>query len=531
MSSVDISSSVLDLERVRDEARDALFDALASRRGRKALVLDPRLGAPLMRITEMSSLRQHGVDRLYYLEGGTLETTCHEVVFLVRPRLELMHKLAEVVKSVLDEVDAATREHERAYSGKPANDPSVPPRPKVPRFTVFFVSARPCRARNSSTTSASSATSRWTRSQWISFPSSATSSPSSTTTRTATSPSRRQHQSFYVAQAIHELQKVTGEAPIVKGKGAAAKDVAEIFRAAAARGVARRGDRGGADRGSPDPDPEWGRRGGRGRGRRRRGGAKKSGEVGHRLRRASTGTFETRRARASGIAARGHDIALGPRGGPRDAAVHAVDVRGAHRRDHRCEERRGGGARRRGQDRQGAARLQRRAVPGTQRFKLWARVRTRWGSSPARFRGITRASRSPTWRSRRFPKSAVSCGRLRITCRARDSTCTPPSPSTFWTARGRHVFPAQVHAQPGHRTGVRRGSLVGPIFEHVETMIFTGETCAASRGYSRSRPSLTAAFPRNRTTHAARDGARVRPAGVAPAAEHGGGGAAVSTRG
>ena len=95
-----------------------------------------------MRITEMSSLRQHGVDRLYYLEGGTLETTCHEVVFLVRPRLELMHKLAEVVKSVLDEVDAATREHERAYSGKPANDPSVPPRPKVPRFTVFFVPRR-----------------------------------------------------------------------------------------------------------------------------------------------------------------------------------------------------------------------------------------------------------------------------------------------------------------------------------------------------------------------------------------------------
>ena len=142
MSSVDLSSSVLDLERVRDEARDALFDALASRRGRKALVLDPRLGAPLMRITEMSSLRQHGVDRLYYLEGGTLETTCHEVVFLVRPRLELMHKLAEVVKSVLDEVDAATREHERAYSGKPANDPSVPPRPKVPIFTVFFVPRR-----------------------------------------------------------------------------------------------------------------------------------------------------------------------------------------------------------------------------------------------------------------------------------------------------------------------------------------------------------------------------------------------------
>jgi hypothetical protein len=33
---------------------------------------------------------------------------------------------------------------------------------------------------------------------------------------------------FYVARAIHTLQKVTGEAPLVKGKGPAAKEVAEI---------------------------------------------------------------------------------------------------------------------------------------------------------------------------------------------------------------------------------------------------------------------------------------------------------------
>ena len=59
-----------------------------------------------MRLATMATLRAHDVDRLYYLEGGTLETTCAEVMFVVRPRLELMHKLAEVVASVRDDVEA-----------------------------------------------------------------------------------------------------------------------------------------------------------------------------------------------------------------------------------------------------------------------------------------------------------------------------------------------------------------------------------------------------------------------------------------
>jgi hypothetical protein len=99
MSSVDLSSSAIDLEKVRSDASNSLIHALESRIGRKALVLDPRLGAPLMHLVNMNTLRQLDVDRLYYLEGGTLETTSSEIVFIVKPRLELMHKLAEVVMS------------------------------------------------------------------------------------------------------------------------------------------------------------------------------------------------------------------------------------------------------------------------------------------------------------------------------------------------------------------------------------------------------------------------------------------------
>ena len=111
----DLSSAAIDLDYIRESAQRSLLMALDSRRGRKALVLDPHLGGPLTQICQFSTLRQHNVDRMYYLEGGTLETECTEVVFLVRPRLELMHKLAEVVKSVLDDVEAARKEHVKEY--------------------------------------------------------------------------------------------------------------------------------------------------------------------------------------------------------------------------------------------------------------------------------------------------------------------------------------------------------------------------------------------------------------------------------
>jgi hypothetical protein len=68
----DLSSSLIDLDYIREAAQRSLLTALDSRRGRKALVLDPRLGGPLMQICQFSTLRQHNVDKLYYLEGGTL---------------------------------------------------------------------------------------------------------------------------------------------------------------------------------------------------------------------------------------------------------------------------------------------------------------------------------------------------------------------------------------------------------------------------------------------------------------------------
>ena len=107
-AAVDLSSSVVDLERGRDRATRSLLKAIDAVDGRKALVIDPRLRSTLAPLVpQMSALRDRGVDRLYSLDGGQLdlaECADLEIVFLVRPRPELMHRIADVVKRAEDEL-------------------------------------------------------------------------------------------------------------------------------------------------------------------------------------------------------------------------------------------------------------------------------------------------------------------------------------------------------------------------------------------------------------------------------------------
>lgn len=113
-AAVDLSSSVVDLERVRDRATRSLLKAIDAVDGRKALVIDPRLRSTLATLVpQMSALRDRGVDRLYSLDGGQLdlaECADLEIVFLVRPRPELMHRIADVVKRAEDERERASAE-------------------------------------------------------------------------------------------------------------------------------------------------------------------------------------------------------------------------------------------------------------------------------------------------------------------------------------------------------------------------------------------------------------------------------------
>ena len=231
MASVDLSSSVIDLDGVRDDAAAALVACLESRPGRKALVLDPHVGPTVMRVATMATLRAHDVDRLYYLEGGTLETTCSEVMFVVRPRLELMHKLAEVVASVRDEeAERRARRANDKNEKKPRGDDARDAYEDAVRFTACFVPRRSeaCEAVLKHLGVFQFLNLKTLPISLVPFERDAALVECKRAWRDLAV--ERDVSSLYdVARALHELQRRVGEVPIVQGKGAASKEVAEIM--------------------------------------------------------------------------------------------------------------------------------------------------------------------------------------------------------------------------------------------------------------------------------------------------------------
>ena len=148
MAATDLSDAAIDLESSRSAARDAILSALDARPGRKALVMDPLFAPTLTSLCTMSELTEHGVDGLYQLEGGTVETECDEIVFVVKPRPCLMAALNETVRGVIADNELDRAEHRERYGDDPRvwdpridpehHDPDVPPPPRVPNMTVCF---------------------------------------------------------------------------------------------------------------------------------------------------------------------------------------------------------------------------------------------------------------------------------------------------------------------------------------------------------------------------------------------------------
>ena len=296
----DLSTSVLDLEYVRANAARAIARALKSVRGRKALVLDPLLLTPLQRLCNLTRLtRECDVDRTYSLEGGTVETRCAEIVFVVKPRVALMKTLAEVVRAVREDAERARRAHARKHaardlagnlhavganllesltslskttadvvssSGSGSGASNVPPPPATPSFTVFFL---PCETEKCLETLERAFVLNylrvgaipWTRAiplerdvilvdgggdeRWRSGdggpgPSSDDSSGDGAGAGSSggsggggaggsSADAANGEGITAVARALHDLQRVFGTAPIVKGKGRRAAKVSEAM--------------------------------------------------------------------------------------------------------------------------------------------------------------------------------------------------------------------------------------------------------------------------------------------------------------
>ncbi|OAY28803.1 vacuolar protein-sorting-associated protein 33 homolog [Manihot esculenta] len=84
-----LDNSPLNLKSLRELSQRELVNILKNIRGKKCLVIDPKLSGSLSLIIQTSILREHGVE-LRHLSADPIQTDCTKVVYLVRSRFNLM---------------------------------------------------------------------------------------------------------------------------------------------------------------------------------------------------------------------------------------------------------------------------------------------------------------------------------------------------------------------------------------------------------------------------------------------------------
>lgn len=101
MSTDDQSSQLenpVDVSSLKELSKSKLVDSLNAVNGAKTLVLDPTLAGPLGLITEVSLLKHHGVDKMFWLEPGPLNATTTNIVYLCRPLIKYVRIIADQIK-------------------------------------------------------------------------------------------------------------------------------------------------------------------------------------------------------------------------------------------------------------------------------------------------------------------------------------------------------------------------------------------------------------------------------------------------
>ncbi|XP_021891632.1 vacuolar protein-sorting-associated protein 33 homolog, partial [Carica papaya] len=84
-----LDNSPLNLKSIREQAQRELINLLKDIRGKKCMIIDPKLGGSLSLIIQTSLLKEHGVE-LRHLSGDPIQTECSKVVYLVRSQLNFM---------------------------------------------------------------------------------------------------------------------------------------------------------------------------------------------------------------------------------------------------------------------------------------------------------------------------------------------------------------------------------------------------------------------------------------------------------
>ncbi|KAI3648273.1 hypothetical protein MP228_006127 [Amoeboaphelidium protococcarum] len=88
-------------EALKEFNKRELLDIIDSVGGVKALVLDPSLSGPLSLMVGYSVLKEHGIEKIYLLDGPELQTDCASILYLTRGSVHLMKLISQQVKGLI----------------------------------------------------------------------------------------------------------------------------------------------------------------------------------------------------------------------------------------------------------------------------------------------------------------------------------------------------------------------------------------------------------------------------------------------
>ncbi|RCV18353.1 hypothetical protein SETIT_3G294300v2 [Setaria italica] len=103
-----LDNAPLNLAALREQSQKDLLGILKSIRGKKCLIIDPKLAGTLSLIVQTSLLKEYGAE-LRILSSDPLQTECLKIVYLVRSQLSLMKFIASQIRN--DESKGLQREY------------------------------------------------------------------------------------------------------------------------------------------------------------------------------------------------------------------------------------------------------------------------------------------------------------------------------------------------------------------------------------------------------------------------------------
>nr|CAB3477480.1 unnamed protein product [Digitaria exilis] len=103
-----LDNAPLNFAALREQSQKDLLGILKSIRGKKCLVIDPKLAGTLSLIVQTSLLKEYGAE-LRILSHDALQTECPKIIYLVRSQLSFMKFITSQIKN--DELKGLQREY------------------------------------------------------------------------------------------------------------------------------------------------------------------------------------------------------------------------------------------------------------------------------------------------------------------------------------------------------------------------------------------------------------------------------------